>query len=659
MSSLSIGLSGLLTSQQLIDITGQNVANANTPSYHREVADLAPVEEAGTSIGDGVDLTSVTRVINQSLDDAINANTSSDSAAGAQLTGLNQLQTLLAPGTGSLDSALSNFFNTAQTLSANPDDLTERQVFLSSASDMTNGLNEASNGIDQLSASQVTQAQSSIAQVNTLTAQIAQLNQQIYAATGAGQSANQLLDQRDGAISSLSQLVDVSTIPQSDGTLNVLSGGSPLVVGTTATTLAADVNGQNQLYIHAADSQQALGITGGSLGGALTLYNTTLPAVQTQLNTLAQSLATQVNSVQATGVGLSGPMTSLASQQAVTSTTVPLADAKLPYPPTAGDLYVTVTNLSTGQKTLNKVSIDPMTQSLANVATALSAIPNLQAVVNPQDGSLDLIAQPGYGFDFTGNFSSSPDTQTITGTTTPTFDGQYTGSGNDPLTYTFTGSGTIGVTPNLTLNVSNSAGTLLTSLNVGQGYQAGTDLAGPLGVNVNLAAGTANAGDTFSLNVTANPDSSGLLPALGLNSFFVGSGAGGLAVNPNLIANPQNLALGTTNEAGDGSNLAKLVALGNQPTLNGQTQTFQKYLEGIIGNVGTQTQDMQTSQTAYDSLGQQLSAQQQSISGVDQNQELMNLVQYQQSYQLSAQYVSTVTQAFNDFLNLFAAPINP
>jgi flagellar hook-associated protein 1 len=658
MSSLSIGLSGLLVSQQLIDLTGQNVTNANTPDYHLQVATLAPADVAGAPVGDGVEVTGITREIDQALDDAINANSSANSSAGAQLNGLNQLQTLLAPGTGSLDDALTNFFNTAQTLSANPDDLTERQVFLSSASAVTNGLNEAANGVDQISSGLVTQAQSSIGQVNTLASQIADLNQQIYAANALGQQDNGLLDQRDAAISNLSQIVDVTTVPQPDGTVNVLSGGSPLVLGNTATTVAADVNSQNQLFIHATDSQQAMGITGGSLGGTLTLYNTTLPPVQTQLNTLAQSLATQINSIQATGLGLSGPMTSLTSQQSVSSTNLPLADANLPDPPTAGDLYITVTNLTTGQRTLNQVAIDPATQSLNQVAAAISAVPNLQAVVNSQNGTLDLVAQPGYGFDFTGNFSSGPDTQAITGSTTATFDGQYTGAANDTLTYTFTGSGTIGVTPNLTLNVTNSAGTLLTSLNVGQGYQAGTDLAGPLGVNVNLAAGTANTGDTFSLNVAANPDTSGLLPALGLNSFFVGSGAGDLTVNPNLIANPQDLALGTTGQPGDGSNLARLINLGNQTTLNGNTQTFQQYLEGVIGNVGTQTQDMQTSQTAYDSLGQQLSTQQQSISGVDPNQELMNLVQYQQSYQLSAQYVSTTTQAFNDFLNLFAAPIN-
>ena len=66
---------------------------------------------------------------------------------------------------------------------------------------------------------------------------------------------------------------------------------------------------------------------------------------------------------------------------------------------------------------------------------------------------------------------------------------------------------------------------------------------------------------------------------------------------------------------------------------------------------------MQTRQSAFASLGVAVEpSQQQSISGVDPNEELMNLVQYQQSYQLSAQFVSATTQSFNEFLQLFAAP---
>jgi flagellar hook-associated protein 1 len=371
-----------------------------------------------------------------------------------------------------------------------------------------------------------------------------------------------------------------------------------------------------------------------------------------QLNTLAQGLATQFDKIQSTGLGLSGPMTNLTSQRTVANTNQPLSTANLAFPPQTGTLYITVTNLATGQRTLNKVAIDPKTQSLANVATAISAVPNIQAVVNSQTGTLSLLAKPGYGFDFTGNLSTAPDTQAITGTTAATIDGQYTGTTNDTYTYSFSGPGTIGVTPNLTMQVSNGAGNVLGTFNVGQGYTAGTDLTTVSGVQINMAAGTVNAGDTFSVNVAGNPDSANVLGALGLNTFFIGNNAGDLQVNPALLNDPSQLAASTTGQAGDGSNLAKMVSLQNQSVLANGSQTFQKYLENLIGNVGAQTSDMQANSSAYGALGQQLNDQLQSATGVDTNTALMQLVQYQQAYQMSAQYVSVVNQTIQSLINI-------
>ena len=145
-----------------------------------------------------------------------------------------------------------------------------------------------------------------------------------------------------------------------------------------------------------------------------------------------------------------------------------------------------------------------------------------------------------------------------------------------------------------------------------------------------------------------------MLPALGLGTFFTGGGAGDLAVNPNLLANPGQFALSATGQPGDGSNLAKFSALQTQPVLNNKTQSLLQYLESIIGNVGTQASDAQTSNTAYQALGQQLNSQLQSVSGVDPNQELIQMVQYQQAYQMSAQFISTIDQNFTAFMQIMA-----
>ncbi len=655
MSALSIGLSGLIANQRLLDLTGQNINNANTPNYHNQVAQLAenlPSSSNGVAIGTGVQITGITRDANQVLQQAVVSNTSDTSNASTQLDGLNQLQSYLATGPGTLDDALGNLFSQLEALTTQPGDSTQRQVVLSAANDVATQMNQAVSNINQMKSGLLDQTKSHLDALNALSAQIATLNQQIHQGTIGGANVNGLLDQRDQAVSNLAQIANVRTIAQPYGQISVYSNGSPLVLDNQAATLSAATDNQGNIIINSSQSNQPLAISGGQLGGDLSLYNTTLPAVMNQLNTLAQGLATQFDKIQSTGLGLNGPMTKLTSQRTVANINQPLSTANLAFPPQAGSLYITVTNLTTGQRTLNKVAVDPKTQSLANVASAISAVPNVQAVVNTQTGALDLLAKPGFGFDFTGNLSTAPDTQAITGTTAATIDGQYTGTTNDTYTYSFSGPGTIGVTTNLTMQVSNGAGNLLGTFNVGQGYTAGTNLAGVTGVQIKLAAGTVNAGDTFTVNVAGNPDSANVLGALGLNTFFTGDNAGDLQVNPDLLKNPSLLASSATGQAGDGSNLAKMVALQNQPLLANGSQTFQKYLENLIGSVGSQTSDVQASSTAYGALGQQLNDQLQSATGVDSNQALMQLVQYQQAYQMSAQYVSVVNQTIQSLINI-------
>ena len=95
---------------------------------------------------------------------------------------------------------------------------------------------------------------------------------------------------------------------------------------------------------------------------------------------------------------------------------------------------------------------------------------------------------------------------------------------------------------NLTLEVKNSSGSVVASLNVGQGYEPGSALQVVDGVSVRLGAGTANDGDTFTAQVVADADTAGILPVLGLNSFFTGHDAGDIHVRNDLISNPGLLA---------------------------------------------------------------------------------------------------------------------
>ena len=93
---------------------------------------------------------------------------------------------------------------------------------------------------------------------------------------------------------------------------------------------------------------------------------------------------------------------------------------------------------------MTRLAIDPTAQSLQDFAAAISGVDNIQAVVNAH-GSVQIIAEPGYKFDFAHRLQSNPDTSGISGSTEPQLTGSYAGAQNEQLAFEFTSSGTVGV----------------------------------------------------------------------------------------------------------------------------------------------------------------------------------------------------------------------
>src|ERR1019366_9432055 len=122
-----------------------------------------------------------------------------------QLASLSQTQSFLAPGSGTLHDSLGNLLNQMQTLTAQPDNPTQRQLVVSAANDVTTQMNATVNNLQQQQAGLISQANTDASSINTLTTQIAKLNQQIHDSTIDGQDTNSLLDQHDQAVSNPSQ----------------------------------------------------------------------------------------------------------------------------------------------------------------------------------------------------------------------------------------------------------------------------------------------------------------------------------------------------------------------------------------------------------------------------------------------------------------------
>ncbi len=650
MSALSTGLSGLAVSQRLLEVIGQNVTNANTPGFHRQVADLA-ARNYGQEVGLGVKVSALRRAISPVLEQAVTRNTIEQANVTSQLQHLRQAQTYLQPGEGSAHQLLENFFNQLEQLAARPDDLALRRVLLNTASDLASQFNTLDSNLQSLSEEIQAQLRQNVSQINSFSAQIAELNGSIFQKAVQGNSTSDLQDQRDQLINRMAELIDVRAIPQPFGVMNVLAGGAPVVVSTVSTNLNFSVDNNNLGQVNLSNASEALPVNGGQTAGLLTILNDAVVEMRQRLDDLAKQFISAIDSTHATGLGRDGPLAMIAGQRAVNSLLVPLAQAGLDFPPQAGSLFVGVTNLATGQRSLTEVTIDPATQNLQDVATALSGVSNMQAVVDPQTNTLRILAQTGYGVDFTGSLPSAPTSVAITGTTTPQLSGSYTGTTDDNYVYSVVGSGTVGVTPNLALEVRNGAGALLDRWNIGQGYEPGTFLT-VNGVSVGLSSGTANNGDNFAAPVVAQPDSAGLLPALGLGSFFVGSGARDIAVRPELLAQPALLQVSHSGRSGDGANLRQMAALRDQPLLANGTQTFRQHYAALVGDVGSRVQQLGQEETAKQVIGQQLEAQRQSISGVDPNEELVHMLQFQRSFQMSARYLTAVNDTLEELANL-------
>lgn len=652
MSALTIGLSAVLTSQRLLDITGQNIANAATPGYHRQSANLA-ARNFDNPLGAGVYITDIRRSRSALLEAAVIRNSSEEASVTARLDSLRQAQVFLAPGANSVDGLVERFFNDLQQLASRPGDVAQRRVVLGTARGLADKLNSTTDELRQLSEDLDSRAGAIIESVNTASKQITELNARIQRATALRETPNDLLDQRDQIIGELSGLIDVQVIEVDFGVVNVIAGGAPVVVGTQQLDLQYNVDASNQAsFVRADQSTLALNVTGGQAYGLLRVRNVELQDFRDRLDTLSRELVKNVDGLHATGLGLSGPLTNALGTRGVNNPAAALASTNLTFPPQAGDLFISVTNTASGARTLHRLAIDPATQSLNDLATAVSGVPNLTGSVDPTTQALRIVADNGFAFDFAGQLPSAPESATITGTSTPQIGGSYSGLANDTYTFTVAGTGTVGQTSGLTLEVRDSANNLLGALNIGQGYEPGTALPAIQGVQVKLGAGTLNAGDTFQTRVIADSDTANILPALGLNTFFTGDSASTLGVRPELLEHPELLNASRTGEFGDASNLLRIGKLRDERLLESGTQNFREYFGAIVADVGVSVRTLSSEQDARAALGQRLEAERQAVSGVDPNEELVLLLQYQRQFESAARYVAVVNETLDSLLQL-------
>jgi flagellar hook-associated protein 1 FlgK len=313
---MGLVMSSLSADQAALSATADNISNQNADGYTRRTVNWSTgdtVDVGGAAISSGVTATIVAQR-DRVLQRAVQTATEAASASSTRLTALNNLQSLFAIGStgddaSGIGAAVSDFFNAATSLAATPTDSTARQTMLTAAQTLASAMNRTANQISLQSGSLNQTVASSVVQVNTLAATVASLNQQISQGS-AGSDTDSLVDQRDLAVTQLAKLMDVNSITSGNGSVSLaLSDGTPLVTGSAALPLTTGtVNGSTQIYASGAagGANVTAAIQGGSIGGSLQVRDSDIPAVMSQLDALAATIASAVNAQNALGTDASG-----------------------------------------------------------------------------------------------------------------------------------------------------------------------------------------------------------------------------------------------------------------------------------------------------------------------------------------------------------------
>jgi flagellar hook-associated protein 1 FlgK len=328
--SFYIALSGLNAAQTGLDTVSQNIANAATPGYTRERVNQSALVDQSSGVGQGVLINSVSQVSSGFQNQVLFNSTAQNSAAVSLSQVLSSAQNFLnEPSSNGISEQLANFYSSFDGVANAPNQLAPRQQLVANAQTLANTFNTLSQSFNSLYNSTVSSIGSDISAANAQISQLAALNQQI---TQAGPTnSNTLIDQVNQLAGDLSSSLGVSVQPQANGTVNIVLGGISLVQGNVAAQLtvnapsAPPMPGLGQVSIGVANSSATAPISGGTVGGLVQAVNSSLPSYSSQFDSVAQSLATQINAALTSGSSYPGDGTTPATGTPLFTTSTGLA----------------------------------------------------------------------------------------------------------------------------------------------------------------------------------------------------------------------------------------------------------------------------------------------------------------------------------------------
>ncbi|MEO8991475.1 MAG: flagellar hook-associated protein FlgK [Nitrosospira sp.] len=627
-----IGLSALNAAQQGLLVSGHNVSNAATPGYTRQqtVQSASGAQATGSGfIGRGVQVDTVKRVYNQLLVSQVAQAKTESAQLDTYFAQMGQIDTLLADPTGRLGlaPALQDFFGGVQGVATNPSDIASRQSVLSNAEVLVHRFQSLNDSLDLIQDGVNKQIENSVSLINTLGAKIGELNGTISLAEGSagGQPANDLRDQRDELVMQLNNEVRAKVVEQSDGGYSIFIGtGQSLVVGSTAfqlvtTASPVDPHRLGIGYVAGGDTLpiKESSLDGGKLGGLLQFRNGEFDAARNGLGRVAISLAGTFNDQHRLGQDVEGNL---------------------------GGEFFTVPSPSVAASAKNAGNA-----AVAADITGYSALTTSDYRLR-YDGANYTLTRLNDGVAQT--FAAFP--QTVDGVRLNIASGTAVAGDEFLIQPTINGAGQIRVAIQDT-NLIAVAAPIRTDAplaNAGTGRISAGSVDTPPPPNLNLkepVTFTFTSATTFDVsgNGTGNP--TGIAFTSGSPVSF-----NGWTVNLTGIPKPGDTFSIDPNDNGttDNRNALLLGALQSSRTLAGGTANYQGAYGQVVSLIGNKTRELEITSTAQSAFLSHAQASQQSVSGVNLDEEAANLMRYQQAYLAASKVIQTASQMFDALLDI-------
>jgi len=620
-SMLSTGVSGLLALQTALDTTSHNISNASTPGFSRQTTNFAtttPELQGGNWVGTGVTVNSIQRIYSDVVASQVRTASSGKNQWDTYTSMAGQVNNLFSNSTTGISASLQDLTNAFQSVANSPSTSSERQVALSKAQALVSQLQSYGASLDQLNTQVNSQLNSEASTITGLAKSIANLNSQIAASTGSGNNApNDLLDQRDALVDQLATHVNVNVVKQDNGQMNVFIGtGQSLVLGTTSATIAAqpdayDVS-RTSLVMKGDTGQTDItnALTGGTVGGLLDFRSEILDPAKNSLGQIAVGVSNSLNQQQNAGMDLNGSL----GANLFTVGGVSVLDNKN----NGGTSTVNVTRSNIGALTTS----DYLLTKTAG-GWSLQRTDTGQAVTMTGSGT---VAAPFVADGLSivvGGAASTGDKFMIKPTSAAVASMQVNIS--DP-------NGIAAAAPIIASVSSNNTGNA--TITQGAVVNAGNaNLLNPVTIQF-LSATTY----TTDGGATTNTYTSG--QNIAVNGWQVAiSGAPATGDTFTVKAN--------TSGKGDNRNALLMANAFDTGLLVGGTKSINDAVGTWVADIGTKSNQAQANLTTQSAVYGDAVNSQQSISGVNLDEEAANLVRYQQAYAAAAKVIAASNTLFN------------